>query len=123
MHTPTTADRKQADSVERRVLEKLRLAYEVLREASAQIDKHHSVLSRCGSPLADGTSDGPSVGAALEAIHAIGGELHARRKVPFPDQDASYQAMDHYFKASEEARERWMGAAYYLEMARSVDPF
>ena len=112
----STADYKQVDSMERGVLSRLRVAYEALHDASVLVDQNKNVLSGCGSTLADVTSDGPKIDDALEAVNAIGGQLHAHREVSFPEDIESYEAMETYLNALHDAREKWMDTEYYLTL-------
>jgi hypothetical protein len=116
----STADYNQVDSIERGVLSRLRVAYEALHEASVMVDQNKNVLSRCGSALADVTSDGSKINDALEAVNAVGGQLHAYRKVPFPENNESYEAMETYLNALDEAREKWMATEYYVTFSRAT---
>jgi hypothetical protein len=120
MPIPSTADHKRVDSMERGVLSRLRVAYEALHEASVLVDQNKNVLSRYGSALADVTSDGPKIVHALEAVNAIGGQLHAYREVSFPEDNESYEAMETYLNALDAAREKWMDTEYYVTLSRAT---
>lgn len=114
MPIPSTADHRQVDLIERRVLARLRVAYEALHDARVLVDQNKHVLYRLGSALADVTSHGPKIESILEAVNAIGGQLHAYREVSFPEDIESYEATATYLNALDEAREKWMDTEYYL---------
>lgn len=116
MPIPSTLGYKQVDSMERGVLSKLRVAYEALHAARLLVDQNKNVLNRWGSPLVDVTLDGPKIDEVLEAVNAIGGQLHAYREVSFPEDTESYEAMETYLNALDEAREKWMDTEYYLTL-------
>ncbi len=116
MPIPSTADYKQVDSLERRVLSRLRVAYEALHDAQILVDQNKYLLSRCGSALAEVTSEGPKIDNVLEAVNALGGQLHAYRAVSFPEDIESYEATQTYLNALDEARTKWMDTEYYLTL-------